>query len=122
MRFGHLDTHDAELEELVDEGTGDAAVLVHVADERANLAVGELEDGVTKEALVFGERRQRGAGGLGLFSRHGTGMLTWAMARPRRSIAAVVPLLFALLGIAGDAQQPQQQPPPPQPQPDVPQQ
>ena len=57
--FRDLDPHDAEPEQLVDERAGNRGVLVHLADERADLAVGELVDAVAEQPLFVGERGQR---------------------------------------------------------------
>ena len=72
--FGNLDSHDAEPEQLVDERAGNGGVIVHLTDERADLAVGELVDAVADHALFVGERRQRGRrpgrSGFGRLRRH----------------------------------------------------
>ena len=57
--FRDLDSHDAEPEQLVDERAGNGGVIVHLTDERADLAVGELVDAVADQALFVGERGQR---------------------------------------------------------------
>ena len=56
--LGDLDAHHAQLEQLVDEVSRDLGVLVHLADERPDLLVGELADAVAEEHLVFREGRQ----------------------------------------------------------------
>ena len=65
VRVGNLDAHDAQIEQLVDESPGNLGVLVHLADERADLGVGELPHAVAKEPLVFGQACQRGRQGFG---------------------------------------------------------
>ena len=50
-RFRNLDAHDAEVEQLGDEPVGDSGLLVHLADQRPDFAVGELVDAVAKQAL-----------------------------------------------------------------------
>ncbi len=55
----HFDTHDSELEELVDERPWDSRLFVHLADEGADVCLGEIPDAVAKDALVFSEDRQR---------------------------------------------------------------
>ena len=62
VALGDLDAHDAELEQLVDELAGHLGVLVHLADERPDLAVGEFVDAVAEQRFVFGQTRQRRAG------------------------------------------------------------
>ena len=57
--FGNLDAHDAEVEELVDELAGHLRLLVHVADERPDLSIGELVHAVAEQRFVVGQRRQR---------------------------------------------------------------
>src|SRR5436190_21124021 len=54
----HLDAHDAERKELVDERLRDFGALVHLPAERPDFAIGELVHAVTKQALVFGQGRQ----------------------------------------------------------------
>ena len=65
VRFGNLDAHHAEPEQLVDERAGNRGVLVHLTDERPDLAVGELVDAVADQPFFLGERVSAGAG------RHG---------------------------------------------------
>ena len=57
--LGNLDTHQAELEELVNQRVVEHAFLVHFAGERRDLFFREPADVVAKELLVFGERQQR---------------------------------------------------------------
>ena len=47
------------VEELVDERPRDSGLFVHLADEGADVCLGEITDAVTKDALVFSEDRQR---------------------------------------------------------------
>ena len=61
--FRHLDAHHAELEQLLDERRRNLGLLVHLADERADLPVRELVDAVAEQRFVFGQPRQRGHGG-----------------------------------------------------------
>ena len=53
-----LDAHHAELEELLDEAGRNLRALVHLAAERADLAIRELIHAVAKQAFVFGQARQ----------------------------------------------------------------
>ena len=69
-RLGNLDAHDAEVEQLVDERARDLRVLVHLADERPDFAIGELVDAVAEQPLVFGQRRQRRAAQVASVRRH----------------------------------------------------
>ena len=55
--LGHLDAHDAELEQRIDEVAGDLRLLVHVTDVRADFPVGKLVHAVAKEPFVLGKRR-----------------------------------------------------------------
>ena len=49
----------AEREQLVDELAGNLRLFVHLADERPDLAVGELVDAVAEDDFVLGQARQR---------------------------------------------------------------
>src|SRR3954464_12950961 len=68
-----FDAHHAELEELVEERSRHACVLIHVADARPDLSIGELVNAVTKQLFVVGQRRKGGDRFRGW--RHG-GMLS----------------------------------------------
>ena len=68
VALGDLDAHDAEVEQLVDERARDLGVLVHLADERPDLAVRELVHAVAEQPFVFGQRRQRASGMSSVFS------------------------------------------------------
>ena len=57
--LGDLDAHDAEIEQLVDQRPRDLRLLVHLADERPDLRLGELADAVAEQLLVFGQDRER---------------------------------------------------------------
>jgi hypothetical protein len=68
VALGNLDPHDPELEHLIDERARNLRVFVHLADQRANLAIGEFVHAVAKNDFVFGKTRERQArigGGLG---------------------------------------------------------
>ena len=56
----YLDGHDAQVEELVDELAGDMRLFVHLADERADFAVGELVHAVAKQRFVLVKTGQSG--------------------------------------------------------------
>ena len=43
MSLGHLDTHDTEIEKFGDEGRGHLCLLIHLTDERTQLAIGKFE-------------------------------------------------------------------------------
>ena len=51
-RLGDLDAHDAEVEELVDQVRGIARLFVHLPDEGADLAVGELVHAVAEQSFI----------------------------------------------------------------------
>ena len=68
--LGHLDAHDAEIEQLVDQRARNLRLLVHFADQRPDLGLGELAHAVAENPLVFGEHGQR-RGGVGGLLRHG---------------------------------------------------
>ena len=53
--LGNLDAHDAEVEQLVDELWRNLRVLVHLADERPDFAIGEFVDAVAEEGFVLAE-------------------------------------------------------------------
>src|SRR4051812_8464521 len=57
--FGNFDPHHAEIEQLVDQRARDLRVLVHLADERTDLAVRKLVHTVSKQSFVVTQRRQR---------------------------------------------------------------
>ncbi len=57
--LGHLDAHQAQLEELVDQRVLEHALLVHLLYVRTHALVGELADSVAKQHFIFGERDQR---------------------------------------------------------------
>ncbi len=82
-----LDAHHAEVEELGEQALVDLGVLVHVADERADLAVGELVHAVAEELFVFGERRSAPGGRLGVLGGH--------VKSPSRQGGAAVDLITA---------------------------
>ena len=65
----HLDAHHAEAEQLLDQRGRNLRALVHLAAERANLAIGEFIHAVTKEAFVFGQARQGRLGHAGDVSK-----------------------------------------------------
>ena len=52
--------HDAEIEQLSYQVARDFGLLVHLADERAHLAVGKGINAVAKEPLILRQQRQRG--------------------------------------------------------------
>ena len=56
---------------------GNLRVLVHLADERADLGVGELAHAVAKQPLVFGQAGQRGRQGFGGRGRHDPEWYHW---------------------------------------------
>ena len=58
--LGDLDAHDAELEQLIDERARDLRLLVHFADERPDLRVGELAHAVAEDASRPRPRTVRG--------------------------------------------------------------
>ena len=62
---GYFDAHRAEGEQPVDERARHPSLLIHLTDQRSDLAVGELEQAVAEEPLVVRERR-KGGGHLGL--------------------------------------------------------
>src|SRR3954471_3604385 len=64
-----LDAHHAEIEEPVDERTGDAGMLVHLANERSYLRLGELAHAVAQNQLVFAQRGERQGVFGGAFDR-----------------------------------------------------
>ena len=53
--LGDFDTHDPEVEQLADELARHVGLLVHVADERTNVALGELLHAVPEQDLVVGQ-------------------------------------------------------------------
>ena len=53
MAFWYLNCHDSQVEQLVDELAGDVGLFVHLADVRADFAVGELVDAVAKQRFVL---------------------------------------------------------------------
>jgi hypothetical protein len=59
VRLGNFNAHDAKVEQPRDESRRDLCVLVHLADERTDLAVRELVDAVPEQRLVLAELRQR---------------------------------------------------------------
>jgi hypothetical protein len=69
-RFGDLDAHDPELEQLVDEHPRNRGAVVHFADERPDLASGELRHGIAKQLLVLRQARQGGLAGHRGFGSH----------------------------------------------------
>ena len=71
VAVGDLDAHHAEVEELVDERGRDLRVLVHLSDERPDLAVGEFVHAVAEQPFVFGQCGQGLRGGFSVLRRHG---------------------------------------------------
>ncbi len=69
VALGNLDAHHAQLEQLVDQRARDLGVLIHLADQRPDLPVGELVHAVAKDDFVFGETSQRAARAERRFSR-----------------------------------------------------
>jgi len=59
--LGHLDAHQAELEELGDQRRVHPLRLVHLVDERADGALGEVAHGVAEHRLFLAEHRERRA-------------------------------------------------------------
>ena len=49
----NLDTHDAQLEQAVDELSRNERLIVHLSDSRANFAVREFVHAVPEQRLVF---------------------------------------------------------------------
>ena len=54
--LGHLDAHQAQLEELVDERVLEHAFLVHLLHVRTHALVGKLAYRIAKQHFIFGER------------------------------------------------------------------
>ena len=89
VSFGHLDRHDPEREQLVEERPRDLRVLVHLADERSDPALGKLTHASAQQLLVvgqFGERRRQVVSGG---RRHGPNAIIGVIGswRPRRLAA-----------------------------------
>ena len=59
MLLGNLDAHEAELEELRNEGGIELGGLLHGVDARAYLLLGEGAHRGLKHLLFFGEVRER---------------------------------------------------------------
>ena len=72
VRLGDLDAHHAQVEQLVDERARELRVLVHLADERRDLAARELEHAVAEQQLVLFEGGESPAGGRGGWIGHGS--------------------------------------------------
>src|SRR6185295_12922727 len=62
-RLRDLDSHDAEIEALVDELAGDLGLLVHLGHERTHLGLGEVPYLLAEHPLVLGEVGEREAAG-----------------------------------------------------------
>ena len=58
-RVGHLDAHDAEIEELRQQPRGEVRRLVHLADVRRDLAARELQHARLEQGFVLGQHGQR---------------------------------------------------------------
>ena len=56
---GDFDAHEAEVEELGDDGGAHLLGFVHLADERCDLVAGELADRLLEELLFGGEGGER---------------------------------------------------------------
>ncbi len=61
MRFGNLDAHHTEVEELLQQRARNLCVLIHLAGERTNFPVRELVDAVPQQPLVLRQSGQRPA-------------------------------------------------------------
>ena len=81
VALGHLDAHHAEVEQLVDQRARERRVLVHLADERRDLAPRELEHAVPEQQLVLVEGGESAAGRGGRWIGHGS--LDWVAGRVR---------------------------------------
>src|SRR6266700_2929985 len=58
IRIVDFDSHDTEAKQALNELWRNLCVVVHFADERANLAVGELENAVPEQRFVLAELRK----------------------------------------------------------------
>src|SRR5205807_1771182 len=58
--LGNLNSHQAQVEELLNQILVENALLVHFLGERTNALFGELADVIAKQDFVFSERSQRG--------------------------------------------------------------
>ncbi len=67
VRRRHLDSHEAERKQLLDQAGGEARFAVHAGDERPYATLGEVAHGLPEELLVGGENRERAdvVGGIG---------------------------------------------------------
>jgi hypothetical protein len=55
VALGYLDAHHTQVEKPAKQVRRDLCVLVHLADERPDFAVGELVNAVAKERFVLAE-------------------------------------------------------------------
>ena len=63
--FGNLNSHQSELEEIVDEIFIEDALLIHLLHQRTNLLVGKLANVIAEKNFIFGKvRERRGSSGL----------------------------------------------------------
>jgi hypothetical protein len=61
--FRNFDSHQAELEKLMNEIFIENALFIHFLDQRTNLFLGKLADVVTEQNLIFAEAGQRSGRG-----------------------------------------------------------
>src|SRR3954471_24926577 len=98
MGLFYLYAHDAQCEQAFDDTWRNLCVVVHLADERPDFPIRELEDAVAEQRFVWAELRKCGKT---VCMRHASKGLIYMSAMNRTRIFAAFALAVTLAFTAG---------------------